>query len=343
MSEGRDAGSSLSIEQMAGGSGQADVRNVAVTVVTGDMPNVYSEVLNEIVDFRHDMEDEYVSDELESLSGSDGEGDVPREEPPLPAATQSAPVNGTSAPQTSASQTSAPQASASQTSAPQTSAPQSSAPQTQESLSQATANGPVQVPSPSLVLNGTPANQQTGSNSNKVQGSQQKRQRKNSIPRQLIPKSVQKERLQKKCINKGPPQIQNTQTPTENQLNLIDALTQKLISSETEMKHVSESPPANCIQTTKDVQKVMGLARQVFSGQQLDWNEVTKEMPISPDLLHTYNTVQQLSNFAKALTSGEGVKSHEVGGTKPTDPFIPPQSDGDTAGVIPTQRSGTDN
>ncbi|KAJ1429490.1 Asp23/Gls24 family envelope stress response protein [Sesbania bispinosa] len=331
MSEGRDAGSSLSIEQMAGGSGQADVRNVESTVVTGDMPNVYSEVLNEIVEFRHDMEDEYVSDELESLSGSDGECDVPREEPPPPAA------------QTSAPQTSAPQASASQASAPETSAPQNSTPQTQEPLSQATANGPVQVPSSSLVLNGTTANQQTGSNADKVQGSQQKRQRKNSIPRQLIPKSVQKERLQKKCINKGPSQIQNTQPPIENQLNLIDALTQKLISSETEMKHVSESPPANCIQTTKDVQKVMGLARQVFSGQQPDWNEVTKEMPISPDLLHTYNTVQQLSNFAKALTSGEGVKSHEVGGTKLTDPFIPPQSDGDTAGVIPTQTSGTDN
>ncbi|KAJ1375689.1 conjugal transfer protein TraY [Sesbania bispinosa] len=182
--EERAAGNALSIEQMAGGSGQPDVSNDDATIVTGDVLNVYSDVVNEIVEFRHEMDDEYVSDDLESLSGSDGEGDVNR---------------------------------------------------------------------------------------------------------------------------------------------------------------VSESPPANYIQSIKDVQKVMGLARQVISGEQPDWNVVTKEMPISPDLLHTYNTVQQLSHFARTLTGGEGGKSHEDGGTKPTDPFIPPpQSDGATDGVIPTQTSGTD-
>ncbi|KAJ1398798.1 PIN domain-containing protein [Sesbania bispinosa] len=100
---------------------------------------------------------------------------------------------------------------------------------------------------------------------------------------------------------------------------------------------VSQSPPANYIQSTKNMQKVMGLARQVISGEQPDWNIVTKDIPISPDLLQTYNTMQQLSDLAKTLTSGEGGKSNEDGGTKPTEPFMPSQSDAaNTDRVIPT-------
>ncbi|KAJ1440929.1 hypothetical protein SESBI_01604 [Sesbania bispinosa] len=219
----------------------------------------------------------------------------PREEPPPPAGEQSVTVDG------------------------------NSAPQIQEPQTQATASGPVQLAATSQDVNIVAANPQIESKFDKVEGSQLKRQRKTANPRQLIPNSIQKERLQKKCINKGPSQIQKTQTPTEIQLNLLDALNEKLKSSMTDLNRVSESPLANYIQSTKDVQKVMGLARQVISGEQSDWNVVTKEMPISPDLLHTYNTVQQLSNFARTLTGGEGGKSHEDGGTKPTDPFIPPR------------------
>ncbi|KAJ1406397.1 acyltransferase [Sesbania bispinosa] len=114
------------------------------------------------------------------------------------------------------------------------------------------------------------------------------------------------------------------------------------LASKASKNRVSESPHANYIQSTMDVQKVMGLARKVITGKQPDWNVVTKEMPISPYLLQTYNIVLPLSNFARTLTGGERGKSHEDGGTKPTDPFMPPQSDGATDGVIPTQTSGTD-
>ncbi|KAJ1441425.1 hypothetical protein SESBI_01571 [Sesbania bispinosa] len=77
-------------------------------------------------------------------------------------------------------------------------------------------------------------------------------------------------------------------------------------------------------------------------GEQPDCNVVIKDIPISLDLLHTYNTVQQLSDLAKTLTTGEGGNSNEYGGTKPTQPVMPSQSDGaNTDGVIPTQTSGT--
>ncbi|KAJ1429509.1 hypothetical protein SESBI_08280 [Sesbania bispinosa] len=61
---------------MAGGSGQHDSANVNTPIMSDDVPNVYSEFLTENYEVTHDMDDEYVSDDLESLSGSDGEGDV---------------------------------------------------------------------------------------------------------------------------------------------------------------------------------------------------------------------------------------------------------------------------
>ncbi|KAJ1390414.1 hypothetical protein SESBI_37508 [Sesbania bispinosa] len=86
----------------------------------------------------------------------------------------------------------------------------------------------------------------------------------------------------------------------------------------------------------------MGL-RQVLFGEQPDWNVVTEDIPISPKLLHTYNTVQQLSDLEKTMTTGEGGNSSKDGGTKPTQPVMPSQSDGcNTNGVIPTQTSGTE-
>ncbi|KAJ1421098.1 6-phosphofructokinase isoform X2, partial [Sesbania bispinosa] len=87
----------------------------------------------------------------------------------------------------------------------------------------------------------------------------------------------------------------------------------------------------------------LGLARQVLSGNQPDWNVVTKDIPISPKLLHTYNTVQQLADLAKTMTTAEGGNSSEGVGTKLAQPFMPSQNDGpNTDGVIPTQTSGTD-
>ncbi|KAJ1421099.1 alpha/beta hydrolase, partial [Sesbania bispinosa] len=61
---------------MAGGSGQNDSGNVNTTIISDDVPNVYSKFLTENFEVTHDMDDEYVSNDLESLSGSDGEGDV---------------------------------------------------------------------------------------------------------------------------------------------------------------------------------------------------------------------------------------------------------------------------
>ncbi|KAJ1433540.1 PIN domain-containing protein [Sesbania bispinosa] len=87
----------------------------------------------------------------------------------------------------------------------------------------------------------------------------------------------------------------------------------------------------------------VGLARQVLSGNQPDWNVVTKDIPISPELFHTYNTVQQLVDLAKTMTTTEGGNSSEARGTKPAQPFMLSQNDGpNTDGVIPTQTSGTD-
>ncbi|KAJ1407965.1 hypothetical protein SESBI_23999 [Sesbania bispinosa] len=68
---------------------------------------------------------------------------------------------------------------------------------------------------------------------------------------------------------------------------------------------------------------MQGLARQVLSGEQPDWNVVIKDIPISPYLLHTYNTMHQLSDLAKTLTTGEGGNNNEDGGTKPTQPVMP--------------------
>ncbi|KAJ1377882.1 putative ribosomal RNA small subunit methyltransferase, partial [Sesbania bispinosa] len=61
---------------MAGGSGQNDSGNVNTTIMSDGVPNVYYEFLTENAEVTHDMDDEYVFDDLESLSGSDGEGDV---------------------------------------------------------------------------------------------------------------------------------------------------------------------------------------------------------------------------------------------------------------------------
>ncbi|KAJ1395436.1 hypothetical protein SESBI_33394 [Sesbania bispinosa] len=61
---------------MPGGSGQNDNSNVNTIIMSDEVPNVYSEFLTENVEVRHDMDDGYVSDDLESLSGSDVEGEV---------------------------------------------------------------------------------------------------------------------------------------------------------------------------------------------------------------------------------------------------------------------------
>ncbi|KAJ1405491.1 basic region leucine zipper [Sesbania bispinosa] len=281
-------GSAMNIEQNPSGSSQTNLSNDIAVNVNGDMPNVYSDVLHEIVEFRHEMEDEYVSDDLESLSGRKCNL-KPTEEQPPPAGEQ-------------------PQAASSVSVQAASSVPV-----------QAAAGVPIQVTETSRDANTVAGNSQSAQKSDK------KRQRKGANPRHLIPKSVQKERLQKKCINKGQPQIQNTQTPTEIKLNLLDALNAKLNNTMTELNPLIGSPPASHIQPIQNLQKVMGLAEQVISSEQPDWNAVTKEIPIPPDLLHTYNTVQQVTDFARALTAGEGGKSYEDGCTNPTEPFIPPK------------------
>ncbi|KAJ1413095.1 glycosyltransferase family 2 protein [Sesbania bispinosa] len=223
---------------MAGGSGQNDSGNVNTTIMSDDVPNVYSEFVTENVEVTHDMDDEYVSDDLESLSTI-------------------------------------------------------------------------------------------------------KRQRKSANPRQLIPKSLQNERLQKKCLKKGPAAVPQSQD--EIQDRLLATLSTKLSTSITDLTRVTHSPPANYIKSAKDMNKIMGLARQVLSGNQPDWNVVTKDIAISPELLHTYNTVQELADLAKTMTTAEGGNSSEGGGTKPAQPFMPSQNDGpNTDGIIPTQTSGTD-
>ncbi|KAJ1418613.1 Protein FAM38A [Sesbania bispinosa] len=124
------------------------------------------------------------------------------------------------------------------------------------------------------------------------EGSQPKRQRKSANPRQLIPKSLQKERLQEKCLKKG--LVAVPQGQAEIQDRLIATLYTKLSTSITDLTRVTPSPPANYIKSAKDMNKIMGLARQVLSGNQPDWNVVTKDIPISPDLLHTYNQCNNL-------------------------------------------------
>ncbi|KAJ1395435.1 peptidylprolyl isomerase [Sesbania bispinosa] len=178
------------------------------------------------------------------------------------------------------------------------------APQSQEAPTQETITGPHQVVAPTHYIQALKIVQ---TSKKYGEGSQSKRQRKNANPRHLIPKSVQKERLKKKCLKKDSapiPHIQTLATP---------------------------SPPANFIHSAKDMQKITGLARQVVSGSQPDWNVVNKDIPISLTLLHSYNTMQQLADLAKTMTNVEGGNSSEGGATKPTHHLFQPKV------MVPTQ------
>ncbi|KAJ1377505.1 hypothetical protein SESBI_48834 [Sesbania bispinosa] len=118
--------------------------------------------------------------------------------------------------------------------------------------------------------------------------------------------------------NKGQPQIQNTQNP--------------LIGS----------PPASHIQPIQNLQKVMGLAGQVISGEQPDWNAVTKEIPFL-QIFFTHTTLfQEVTDFARALTMVKEERVMRMDAPTLLNHYSP-QSEGGTDGVIPTQTSGTDS
>ncbi|KAJ1378986.1 putative Sodium:inorganic phosphate symporter [Sesbania bispinosa] len=166
------------------------------------------------------------------------------------------------------------------------------APQSQGAPTQETTSGPVQVVAPAQ-----DPNNDTGTAPGKGEGSQLKRQRKSANPRQHIPKSLQKESLQKKCLKKGPATVPQSQVEIQN--NLLVGLFTKLTTSITDLTRVTSSPSANHIQSAKRCAE-------------------NHDIPISPELLHTYNTMQQLADLAKTMATGEGGNSNEAGGTKPT-------------------------